>query len=58
MGDEPGCERGTVCARRHQVAGRDGENPIEELVDGCTWPISGPRWWPREVPAPRSDFQL
>ena len=33
------------------------EGPVQEELGRCAWPISGPRFWPREVPAPRSGFQ-
>jgi hypothetical protein len=28
------------------------------LRDACAWPVFSPRFWPREVPTPRTSFQL
>ena len=38
------------------IGGGQGIAAVFERTE-CAWPISGPRFWPREVPAPRSGFQ-
>ncbi|MHB1910878.1 MAG: ISAzo13-like element transposase-related protein [Acidimicrobiales bacterium] len=56
----------SVDTKKRELIGNYKNNGVEwraaksprEVNTYCPWPISGPRFWPREVPTPRSDFQL